>query len=244
MSGDSVADDMLRAGYERWYRLEEEKSAIGEDLKELFAELKGNGFTPKALRESFRRVRNINDADQQEHDAIVDLYVSSLTGARPAREARVEIIDEFPVEHDEDGVFPDDEPQSPSAASDLAVSGPSGQVAPIQPETANEITDQPTNGGDHETAAHPEPVNLDRRPGTTGPEVGQNGSEHQRAEHIETNTAPAGRAADESSATNITTLRQPKQFRPNCLNRQGCAASGPSECYQCSKAAAQRGATA
>lgn len=85
MSADSVADDMLRAGYERWLRLEEEKAAIGEDLKALFAELKGNGFAPKALRESFRRVRNINDANQQEHDAIVDLYVASLTGARPAR---------------------------------------------------------------------------------------------------------------------------------------------------------------
>ena len=83
-SGESVADDLLRSGYERWLRLEEDKAAIGEDLKELFAELKGHGFTPKALRESFRRVRNIDDADQQEHDAIVDLYVSSLTGARCA----------------------------------------------------------------------------------------------------------------------------------------------------------------
>src|SRR5690606_32267121 len=81
----SVADDVLRSGYERWHRLEEEKAAIGDDLKELFAELKANGFAPKALRESFRRVRNIDDASQQEHDAIVDLYVASLTGARPAR---------------------------------------------------------------------------------------------------------------------------------------------------------------
>lgn len=81
---DSIADDLLRSGYNRWLRLEEEKQAISQDLKELFIELKGNGFTPKALRESFRRVRNINEADQQEHDALVDLYVASLTGARPA----------------------------------------------------------------------------------------------------------------------------------------------------------------
>lgn len=85
VSTDSVADDQLRDGYDRWLRLEEEKEAIGADLKELFAELKANGFAPKALRESFRRVRNIADADQQEHDAVVDLYVASLTGARPAR---------------------------------------------------------------------------------------------------------------------------------------------------------------
>ena len=76
---EAVADDILRAGYQRWLRLEEEKAAIGDDLKELFAELKVQGFTPKPLRESFRRVRNIDDANQQEHDAIVDLYVASLT---------------------------------------------------------------------------------------------------------------------------------------------------------------------
>ncbi len=74
----SVADDALRSAYERWERLEAEKAAISTDLKELFAELKGNGFAPKALRESFRRVRNINDADQKEHDELVDLYVTSL----------------------------------------------------------------------------------------------------------------------------------------------------------------------
>jgi uncharacterized protein (UPF0335 family) len=75
---DSVADDMLSNAYQRWERLEAEKKAISDDLKELFAELKGNGFTPKALRESFRRVRNADDADQKEHDELVDLYVTSL----------------------------------------------------------------------------------------------------------------------------------------------------------------------
>jgi uncharacterized protein (UPF0335 family) len=83
---DSIADDQLRSAYERWLRLEEEKQATADDLKELFAELKGNGFTPKALRESFRRVRNINDANQQEHDELVDLYVTSLTRGTRAHE--------------------------------------------------------------------------------------------------------------------------------------------------------------
>lgn len=81
---DSIADDLLRNGYDRWLRLEEAKAEVSDDIKELMAELKAAGFTPKALRESFRRVRNIGDADQQEHDAIVDLYVASLTRARPA----------------------------------------------------------------------------------------------------------------------------------------------------------------
>ena len=80
----SIADDILRNGYERWLRLEEAKAEVSDDIKELMAELKGHGFTPKAVRESFRRVRDLNDADKQEHDAIVDLYVASLTRARPA----------------------------------------------------------------------------------------------------------------------------------------------------------------
>jgi uncharacterized protein (UPF0335 family) len=94
---DGVAQDMLIAGYQRWLRLEEAKADIGEDLKALFAELKGNGLAPKALRESFRRVRNIDDAAQKEHDAIVDLYVASLTGARPAHDAR-DFIEQFDAE--------------------------------------------------------------------------------------------------------------------------------------------------
>lgn len=93
----TVADDLLRSAYNRWLRLEEGKAEIGEDLKELFSEMKANGFAPKALRESFRRVRNISDAAQNEHDAIVDIYVSSLIGARPAP-ARVETIENFDLE--------------------------------------------------------------------------------------------------------------------------------------------------
>lgn len=116
---DSIADDLLRSGYNRWLRLEEEKQAISQDLKELFIELKGNGFTPKALRESFRRVRNINEADQQEHDALVDLYVASLTGARPAhtREASAPITDA----QDEPAVADAAAPQASASHSSHAV---------------------------------------------------------------------------------------------------------------------------
>lgn len=85
MIDGSIADDLLRNGYDRWLRLEEAKAEVSDDIKELMAELKGHGFTPKAVRESFRRVRNADSVDQQEHDAIVDLYVASLTRAHPAR---------------------------------------------------------------------------------------------------------------------------------------------------------------
>ena len=41
---DSVAQDQLRAFIERIERMEEEKAAIAADIKEIYAEAKGNGF--------------------------------------------------------------------------------------------------------------------------------------------------------------------------------------------------------
>ncbi len=79
---NSIADDILRAGFERWQRLEGEKQAISDDLKELFSELKGQGFDGKALRAAFRTVAKADDMDAQEHNAIVDLYVGSILGPR------------------------------------------------------------------------------------------------------------------------------------------------------------------
>lgn len=107
---DSVSDDILRNGFERWQRLEGEKQAISDDLKELFFELKGHGFDGKALRAAFRAVAKIDDADVQEHNAVVDLYVSSLTAARsgtvPAtriRAAREEKSDRIRITKFDDG---------------------------------------------------------------------------------------------------------------------------------------------
>jgi len=100
---NSIADDILRNGFERWQRLEGEKQAISDDLKELFAELKGQGFDSKALRASFRTVAKAGDVAVEEHNALVDLYVGSLmapkksetgtvhaTRSRAAREADAE----------------------------------------------------------------------------------------------------------------------------------------------------------
>lgn len=81
---NSIADDILRNGFERWQRLEGEKQAISDDLKELFAELKSQGFDGKALRAAFRTVAKASDMDVQEHNAIVELYVDSLMGPRPS----------------------------------------------------------------------------------------------------------------------------------------------------------------
>ena len=74
---DSVAQDQLRAFVERIERLEEEKRAIADDIKEVYAESKGNGFDTKVLRQVIR-IRRQDRAERLEQEAILDLYLAAL----------------------------------------------------------------------------------------------------------------------------------------------------------------------
>ena len=72
-----VAQDQLRSFVERIERLEEEKKTIADDIKDVYAEAKGNGFDTKVLR----RVISLRKQDQnerQEQEAILDLYLQAL----------------------------------------------------------------------------------------------------------------------------------------------------------------------
>jgi uncharacterized protein (UPF0335 family) len=77
MADTSVARDQLRSIIERIERLEEEKKAIADDIKDVFAEAKGNGFDVKTLR-TVVRMRKIEAAERQEQEAMLDLYLSAL----------------------------------------------------------------------------------------------------------------------------------------------------------------------
>ena len=72
-----VAQDQLRSVVERIERLEEEKAAIANDIKEVYAEAKGNGFDTRTLRQVIR-LRKQDKAERQEQEAILDLYMSAL----------------------------------------------------------------------------------------------------------------------------------------------------------------------
>ncbi|MCE7028353.1 DUF2312 domain-containing protein [Jiella avicenniae] len=81
---NGVAQDQLRSFVERIERLEEEKKTISDDIKDVYAEAKGNGFDTKVLRRviSLRK----QDADERnEQEAILDLYLQAL-GMAPAAE--------------------------------------------------------------------------------------------------------------------------------------------------------------
>ena len=77
VANSGVAADELKQFIERIERLEEEKSGIAEDIKEVFAELKGRGFDAKIIRQIIR-IRKQDSAERQEQEAILELYMNAL----------------------------------------------------------------------------------------------------------------------------------------------------------------------
>lgn len=73
----TVAAAQLRAFIERIERLEEEKAALGDDIKEVYAGLKGNGYETGAVRQIVK-LRKKDPHERQEEEAILELYMSSL----------------------------------------------------------------------------------------------------------------------------------------------------------------------
>ncbi|OYY83346.1 MAG: hypothetical protein B7X99_14620 [Rhizobiales bacterium 17-65-6] len=71
------AKEQLKSFIERVERLEEEKKAIADDIKDVFAEAKANGFDVKALR-AILKIRKEDVDERKEHEAIVDLYMQAL----------------------------------------------------------------------------------------------------------------------------------------------------------------------
>lgn len=67
----------LQAFIERIERLEEEKKTISDDIKEVYSELKGDGFDSKAVHEIIR-LRKKEDHERQEEEAMVQLYKNAL----------------------------------------------------------------------------------------------------------------------------------------------------------------------
>jgi uncharacterized protein (UPF0335 family) len=71
------AKDQLKAFVERVERLEEEKKTIADDIRDVYAEAKGNGFDVKTLRVVVRlRKQDLNERKEQE--AILETYLHAL----------------------------------------------------------------------------------------------------------------------------------------------------------------------
>ena len=72
-----VAKEHLRAFVERIERLEEEKKTIADDVRDVYAEAKANGFDVKALR-SIIKLRKEDVDERKEHEAILATYMLAL----------------------------------------------------------------------------------------------------------------------------------------------------------------------
>jgi uncharacterized protein (UPF0335 family) len=71
------AKDQLKAFIERIERLEEEKKAIADDIRDVYAEAKGNGFDVKALR-AIVRMRKQDADERKEQETILETYMHAL----------------------------------------------------------------------------------------------------------------------------------------------------------------------
>ena len=73
----SFAEGQLKAIVERIERLEEEKKTIAADIKEVYAEAKGNGYDIKILRKVIS-LRKKEPGERMEEEAMLDVYLQAL----------------------------------------------------------------------------------------------------------------------------------------------------------------------
>lgn len=77
MAEGTVAADQLRLFIERIERLEEEKRGIADDVKDVYAEAKSNGYDPKIMRQIVK-LRRMETHARQEADALLETYRNAL----------------------------------------------------------------------------------------------------------------------------------------------------------------------
>jgi uncharacterized protein (UPF0335 family) len=73
----AFAKDQLKAIIERIERLEEEKKTISDDIRDVYAEAKGNGYDVKALR-TIVRMRKQDANERAEQETILETYMQAL----------------------------------------------------------------------------------------------------------------------------------------------------------------------
>lgn len=74
---NSIAADQLKSIINRVEKLEEEKTGISADIRDVFAEAKGNGFDVKAIR-TIVKLRKLDASEREEQETILDTYLHAL----------------------------------------------------------------------------------------------------------------------------------------------------------------------
>ena len=76
-AGESVAGEKLLSLIQRIERLEEDKTNIGADIREIYREAKGLGFEPKIIRQLVK-MRKMEASDRQEEEALIESYKAAI----------------------------------------------------------------------------------------------------------------------------------------------------------------------
>ena len=74
---DSIAGDQLKAFVERLENLEAEKQSLADDIKDVYAEAKANGYDVKTMR-AIVRLRKMDNNARAEMEALLETYKSAL----------------------------------------------------------------------------------------------------------------------------------------------------------------------
>jgi uncharacterized protein (UPF0335 family) len=72
-----IAGEQLRQYIQKIERLEEEKADLASDIRDAFAEAKGNGFDPKVMRQVIK-IRKMDQNERAEHEELLDIYKHAL----------------------------------------------------------------------------------------------------------------------------------------------------------------------
>lgn len=72
-----ITGELLKQFIERIERLEQEKSNIASDIKDVFNEAKSNGFDTKVMRQVLK-IRKMNSEERQELESLLDTYLHAL----------------------------------------------------------------------------------------------------------------------------------------------------------------------
>lgn len=74
---EGIGGQRLKAFIERLERMEEEKAAVMDDIKEIYAEAKAVGFEPKIIRKVLK-IKNMDQSKRQEEESLLDIYMLAL----------------------------------------------------------------------------------------------------------------------------------------------------------------------
>jgi uncharacterized protein (UPF0335 family) len=78
-----VSSAQLKSFIERIERLEEEKAAVAEQIREVYGEAKGMGFDIKIIRQVLK-IRKMEAQERYEQEELLDLYLSALGMTTPS----------------------------------------------------------------------------------------------------------------------------------------------------------------